>query len=178
MDHAFDVDVVHNLAHVRHHLPGKLELAEAERPAAALAAAPAQKEANHLPERVEPQASRHHRIALEMATEEPKIRLHIEFGADPASAEPLLKSRWSIFERKRPVSRRKRASYHGLARIPQVRIAPAALAFAEIAKLSPRALYHRPPRTAKHHDGGKSPRPVRVPSSCEKLASNAFPSYI
>jgi len=39
----FDVDVVHDLANVRHHLSGKLQLAETQRAAATLAAAPAQK---------------------------------------------------------------------------------------------------------------------------------------
>jgi hypothetical protein len=45
-----------------------------------------------------------------------------------------------------------RASYHGSAQIPQLGIAlrQLALALAEIAKLSPRALYHTALRTAKH----------------------------
>src|SRR5438552_9385138 len=86
MHHAFYVDVVHNLADVRHDLSGKLQFAKAQRPAAALAAGPAEKKANHLPERIKAQASRHHGIALEMATEEPKVRLHIELGANHALA--------------------------------------------------------------------------------------------
>ncbi|HEX9590427.1 MAG TPA: hypothetical protein VGA15_22115, partial [Bradyrhizobium sp.] len=66
--------------------------------------------------------------------------------------DPLSKSRWSIFERNGPVSPGKRASYHGSAQIPQLGIAlrQLALAFAEMAKLSPGALYHTAPQTAKH----------------------------
>src|ERR1043165_6015306 len=59
-----DVDVVHNLAHIRHHLAAKLQIAEPERPAAALAAGPAQKKPQHLPQRVEAETARHHGIAL------------------------------------------------------------------------------------------------------------------
>src|SRR5277367_6585581 len=47
--HALDVDVVHKLADVRQHLPGKFELAEPKCPAAAFAAAPPQEKSDHLP---------------------------------------------------------------------------------------------------------------------------------
>src|SRR6185437_14887704 len=77
--HALDVDVVHNLADVRQHLAGELQLAEPERPAAPFAAAPAEVEADHLPHRVETKAAGHHRVVLEVATEEPEIRLDVEF---------------------------------------------------------------------------------------------------
>src|ERR1700680_5149623 len=83
---AFDVDVVHNLAHIGHHLPGKLQFAEAERPAAPLAAGPAEVKADHLPQRVEPEATGHHGVALEMATEEPEVPLDVEFGANKTLA--------------------------------------------------------------------------------------------
>src|SRR5437870_1327969 len=75
------------------------------------------------------------------------------------------KSRWSTFERNGPVSRGKRAKYRRPARIPRVRMSlrQPALAFAEIAKLSPRALYHRPLGTAKHHDGVNRGVPPSVP---------------
>ena len=43
-------------------------------------------EADHLPHRIQAEAARHDRIVLEMAAEEPEIRLHIEFGADQALA--------------------------------------------------------------------------------------------
>ncbi len=83
----FDVDVVHNLADVRQHLAGELQLAQPQRPAASLAADPAEVEADHLPHRVQAEAARHDRIVLEMAAEEPQVRLHIELGPDQALAE-------------------------------------------------------------------------------------------
>src|ERR1700751_2504969 len=43
--HALDVDIIHNLAHVRHHLAGELEIAESQRTAAALATGPAEEKA-------------------------------------------------------------------------------------------------------------------------------------
>src|ERR1044071_479133 len=46
--HALDIDVVHNLADGRQHLAGELQFAQAQRPAAPLAAAPAKVKANHL----------------------------------------------------------------------------------------------------------------------------------
>ena len=49
-------------------------------------AEPAEEEADHLPQRVEAEAARHHRVALEMAGEEPEVRLHLELGADQALA--------------------------------------------------------------------------------------------
>ena len=75
-----DVEPVNYLLHVRQHLAGKLQFAEAERAAATGRAKPAEKEAEQLPERVEAEAARHHRIVLEMAAEKPQVRLHIEFG--------------------------------------------------------------------------------------------------
>src|SRR6201995_1551666 len=76
--HALDVDIVHNLAHVRHHLAGELQVTEAQRTATALAAGPAEEKAEHLPERVEAEAARHHRIALEVADEETKGGFEVE----------------------------------------------------------------------------------------------------
>src|SRR5579862_6997062 len=84
--HALDVNVVHNLSHVRHHLAGELQLAEAKRPAAALAAGPAKIEAEHLPQRVEAETAGHYGIALEMAAEEPEVRLDVELRADQTLA--------------------------------------------------------------------------------------------
>ena len=52
------------------------------------AAHPAEEEADHLPQRVEAEAARHHRIVLEMAFEEPEIGLDVEFGLDLALAVP------------------------------------------------------------------------------------------
>src|SRR3984893_2235311 len=84
--HALEVDMVGELAHRRHHHAGALDLAEAPRAAAAGRLHPAQEEAEKLPQCVERQAARHHRIALEMAGEEPEVRLHVEFGHDLALA--------------------------------------------------------------------------------------------
>src|SRR5882724_3867125 len=71
---------------MRQHLPGKLQLTEAERAAMAFAADPAEEKADHLPHRVEAEAARHHRIVLEMTAEEPEVRLHVELGADQPPA--------------------------------------------------------------------------------------------
>ena len=49
-------------------------------------AEPAEEEAEHLPQRVEAEAARHHRIALEMAGEEPEVGLDVELGAHVALA--------------------------------------------------------------------------------------------
>ena len=80
--HSLDVDAVHDLLHGRQHLARELDFAHAERAAFARGAEPAQEEAEHLPQRVEPKASRHHRIALEMARKEPEVGLDFEDGAD------------------------------------------------------------------------------------------------
>src|SRR5260370_37162652 len=80
------MDVVHNLEDVGHHLTGELQLTEAQRTAASLAAGPAEIKADHLPERVEAEAARHDRIVLEMAAEEPEIRVHVEFSPNDALA--------------------------------------------------------------------------------------------
>ena len=84
--HALEVDAVDDLLHGRQHLAGKFDFAQAERAAAAGRAQPAEEEADHLPQRVEAEAARHHRVALEVAEEKPEVRLHIEFGADHALA--------------------------------------------------------------------------------------------
>src|SRR5262249_22271523 len=55
--HPLDIDVVHNLAHVRHDLTGQLQFAEPERPPAALSAGPAEEEAEHLPQRIKTEAA-------------------------------------------------------------------------------------------------------------------------
>ena len=73
----------------RHHHAGELDLADAERPAAAGGAKPAQEETRHLPQGIEAEAARHHRIALEVAFEEPiepVVAGHLELGGDLALA--------------------------------------------------------------------------------------------
>src|SRR6185312_1052075 len=82
---ALDVDAVFELLDVIGDLAGEADVAAAERPAAAGRAAPAEEKPGHLPERVEPKAPRHHRIALEMASEEPEVRIDVELGPDDAA---------------------------------------------------------------------------------------------
>src|SRR6185312_12441992 len=84
--HTLHVDAVNDLLHVRQHLAGKLQFAEAERAAFAGRTEPTEEKADQLPKRVEPEAARHHRIALEVAQEKPEVRLHVELGADHALA--------------------------------------------------------------------------------------------
>src|SRR5215218_1374220 len=78
--HALEMDMESELLHRRHDHAGELDFAHAQRPAAARGLHPAQEEAQALPQSVERQAARHHRVALEMAVEEPEIRLDIELG--------------------------------------------------------------------------------------------------
>jgi hypothetical protein len=84
--HALDVDAVDQLLHGRQHLAGELDLAGADRAAAARGAGPAEKKADHLPQGVEPEAARHHRVALEVTGEKPEIRPHVENRPDQALA--------------------------------------------------------------------------------------------
>src|ERR1043166_1996415 len=76
--HALDVDSVHNLADVRQHLAEQLQFAYSQGPAGTLGTAPDQEETDHLPERVEAETAGHYRIALEMAAEEPEVRIDIQ----------------------------------------------------------------------------------------------------
>src|SRR5262245_2123656 len=82
-DHPLQVDdVLHGLG-CGHDHAGKLNLAHAQRPTLARGAEPAQKKAGKLPERIEPQAARHHWVALEMAGEKPierGVARHLELG--------------------------------------------------------------------------------------------------
>ena len=59
---------------------------DAERAAAARRAEPAEMEADHLPQRVEAEAAGHHRVALEVAGEEPEVGLDVQLGLDAAQA--------------------------------------------------------------------------------------------
>src|SRR5690606_15745743 len=63
------------------HLAGELDLA-AKGTALAGLADPAEEEAGHLPDRVEPEAAGHDGIADEMALEEPQVGIDVEFGPD------------------------------------------------------------------------------------------------
>jgi hypothetical protein len=69
------------------HIAMEQAIADAQRPAAAGCAAPAQEEAHELPHGVQAQAAGHHRVALEVALEEPKRRVDVELGLDVALAE-------------------------------------------------------------------------------------------
>src|SRR6478752_6740306 len=77
-----DIDTVDHLLDGRQHLARKFQFAQAERPALARCAKPSKKKSDHLPQRIETKASRHHRITLEVAKEKPEVRLYVEFGAD------------------------------------------------------------------------------------------------
>jgi hypothetical protein len=79
-DHALEVDVVADLLGRRKHHAGELHFTHAKRTALAKPTQPAEEEAHHLPHRVEAEASRHHWIALEMAFEEPEVRIDVELG--------------------------------------------------------------------------------------------------
>ncbi len=85
--HALDVDAVDDVLH-RSAAPGRENLISPmpERAAPAGRAEPAEKEAEQLPERVEAEAAGHHRIALEVAREEPQVRLEFEHRAHQALA--------------------------------------------------------------------------------------------
>src|ERR1044072_1382431 len=84
--HALDVDPVNQLLHRRQHLSGELDLARADRAAAPRGAGPAEEETDHLPQRIEPEAARHDRVALEMTGKKPEVRAHIEHRANKALA--------------------------------------------------------------------------------------------
>ena len=77
-----NVDLVaHELA-IRRDFAGKLDLAHAQRTALAGATGPTEPVANGLPHRVEAKAARHHRVAREMACEEPQARINIQLTDD------------------------------------------------------------------------------------------------
>src|SRR5215471_2115031 len=82
--HPLHVDSVHDLLDGRKHLSRKFEFAQAERAALTVSAEPTEEKPDQLPERVEAQASGHHRIAFEVAGEEPKVGLDVEFGPHQA----------------------------------------------------------------------------------------------
>src|SRR3989304_8238425 len=86
-DPALHADAVGNFPCARQHLAAELDLAAAERASAPLAAHPAQMETDQLPHCIQPQAARHHRVALEMTGEKPEIRAQVELGGDLALAE-------------------------------------------------------------------------------------------
>src|SRR6185436_2199890 len=76
--HPLDFEAIDHVLHGRQHLAGKLELAQTKRPPLARRAEPAEEKTEQLPQRVEAEAARHHRIALEMAGEEPEVGFDLE----------------------------------------------------------------------------------------------------
>src|SRR5262249_38205366 len=66
-------------------LTGEFDLADAEGTALARRAEPTQEEAKHLPQRIDAETAGHHRIAFEMAGEEPKVG----FEGEHRSHQPL-----------------------------------------------------------------------------------------
>src|SRR5476649_1246400 len=86
-DHPLQMHMIGELLDGRHDHARELDLADAQRTAAARRLHPAEEEAQHLPQRVQRQAARHYRVALEVAEEEPEVRLDVEFGHDFALAE-------------------------------------------------------------------------------------------
>jgi hypothetical protein len=88
-DHALQVDyILHGPGRGNDHA-GKFHLADAERPAFAGSTEPAQEEARQLPQRIEPQAARHHGVAFEVAGPQPVqhgVAPDLEFGDDLALA--------------------------------------------------------------------------------------------
>src|SRR5262245_35598542 len=84
--HALDVDAIDDLFDIGQDLARQLDLAGTERTAVSGRAAPSQKEPKHLPERIEAEAARHDRIALEMAGEKPQVRLEVEHCTHQALA--------------------------------------------------------------------------------------------
>src|SRR5262249_11965393 len=83
-----DVDAIDHFLDRGLNLAGKLDLAEAERAALALGAGPTEEEAHQLPQGVEAEATRHHRITLEMTRKKPQVRLHSELGSGKSLAMP------------------------------------------------------------------------------------------
>src|SRR3569623_3162664 len=77
--HPLHVDVVLNLGDIRQHLAGEFQIAKTKRAPASGAAAPAEEEANHLPQCIEAEAARHHRVAIEVAAEKPQNGYKVEF---------------------------------------------------------------------------------------------------
>ena len=84
---ALDVDAVDDLAHGGQHLVAELHFSDAERPAAPRGTEPSEMEAHELPESIEAKTAGHDRVVLEVTTEEPEVRPHVEFRQDMTFAE-------------------------------------------------------------------------------------------
>src|SRR5690606_29192638 len=84
---ALEVDAVLNLLGCGRDHAAELDFAGGDGAALARFTQPAEEEAGELPHGVQSQASGHYRVTDEMAGEEPKVGLDIEFGTDEAFAE-------------------------------------------------------------------------------------------
>src|SRR5690554_4010442 len=71
----------------RQYLAEELHFAGAQSTAAAFEAQPAEVETHQLPHGIQAEATRHHRVPFEVASEEPQVRMNIQLGNDLALAE-------------------------------------------------------------------------------------------
>ena len=95
LDDALDVDLVGDQFHIGADFARELDLAGAQGAACLPGAAAGQVETDQLPHGVQPQASRHDRVALEMAGKKPQVGLDVELGHDlPRPCAPPSLSMW------------------------------------------------------------------------------------
>src|SRR5699024_630222 len=80
LDQALDLQVVQNFLAAGEDLAGEFDLATTEGAPLAGVAPPAEVKAHQLPHGVQPQTTRHYRIVLKMAVEEPEVRADVELG--------------------------------------------------------------------------------------------------
>src|SRR5690606_14139257 len=66
------------------HLAGEFQLAETQSAARAGGASPAEVKSEQLPQRVQTEATGHHRVAFEVTFKKPQSRVDIEFGLNDA----------------------------------------------------------------------------------------------
>src|SRR5690606_38778842 len=87
----FHVEIVGDEPRGRQNLAGELHVTHSESTSASLVTGPHQEKADELPQRVQAETSRHHRVALEVALEEPEVGMHVHLRHDlpPAVASPL-----------------------------------------------------------------------------------------
>src|SRR5690606_15465576 len=86
VDGALDMDVVGDFLGGRQYLTEEFHLAATQSTSTARVALPAQIEADQLPHGIEAEAARHDRVAFEVATEEPQVRVDVELSDDFALA--------------------------------------------------------------------------------------------
>jgi len=84
--HPLDVDAIFDDLRRGQDHAFQLDLTDREGTTLSRRADPAEEEAEHLPKGIKPEATGHHRIALEMAEKEPEVGPDVEFGANLAIA--------------------------------------------------------------------------------------------